>query len=34
MANLQIKGIDDNFYIKIKEMAASENRSVSKFFFW
>ena len=30
MANLQIKGIDEEFYAKIKEMAASENRSVSQ----
>ena len=30
MANLQIKGIEDNLYKKIKEMAASENRSVSQ----
>ena len=30
MANLQIKGIEDNLYEKIKKMAASENRSVSQ----
>ena len=30
MANLQIKGIEDKFYSQIKEMAASENRSVSQ----
>lgn len=30
MANLQIKGIDDDFYDLIKEIAASENRSVSQ----
>jgi hypothetical protein len=30
MVNLQIKGIEDNLYKKIKEMAASENRSVSQ----
>ena len=30
MANLQIKSIEDDFYAKIKEMAASENRSVSQ----
>ena len=30
MANLQIKGIEDKFYLQIKEMAASENRSVSQ----
>ncbi|MCH7732221.1 MAG: hypothetical protein IIB44_06860 [Candidatus Marinimicrobia bacterium] len=30
MANLQIKGIDDKFYSQIKEMATSENRSVSQ----
>lgn len=30
MANLQIKGIDDAFYQKIKDMAAAENRSVSQ----
>ena len=30
MANLQIKGIEDNLYKKIKKMAASENRSVSQ----
>jgi len=30
MANLQIKGIDNNFYSQIKELAASENRSISQ----
>ncbi|MFH0976148.1 MAG: hypothetical protein V1874_10240 [Spirochaetota bacterium] len=30
VANLQIKGIEDKFYSKIKKMAASENRSVSQ----
>lgn len=30
MANLQIKGIDDDLYKKIKEIAASENRAVSQ----
>ena len=30
MANLQIKGIDETLYSRIKEMAASENRSVSQ----
>ena len=30
MANLQIKGIEDEFYQKIKEMAAAQNRSVSQ----
>lgn len=30
MANLQIKGIEDALYKKIKEMAASENRPVSQ----
>lgn len=30
MANLQIKGIDDNLYEQIKILAASENRSVSQ----
>ena len=30
MANLQIKGIDDVLYAQIKELAASENRSVSQ----
>jgi hypothetical protein len=30
MANLQIKGIQDAFYAKIKELAAAENRSVSQ----
>jgi plasmid stability protein len=30
MANLQIKGIDDEIYANLKFMAASENRSVSQ----
>lgn len=30
MANLQIKGIDDNLYGQIKALAASENRSISQ----
>jgi predicted CopG family antitoxin len=30
MANLQIKGIDDDFYKQIKELAVAENRSVSQ----
>ena len=30
MANLQIKGIDDALYAKIKELAVSENRSISQ----
>jgi len=30
MANLQIKGIDDDLYNEIKNMAASQNRSVSQ----
>jgi hypothetical protein len=30
MANLQIKGIDDVLYSQIKELAASENRSISQ----
>ncbi|UCH23172.1 MAG: hypothetical protein JSU83_08195 [Deltaproteobacteria bacterium] len=30
MANLQIKGIDDQLYAQLKELAASENRSVSQ----
>ena len=30
MANLQIKGIDDQLYARIKELAAAENRSVSQ----
>jgi len=30
MANLQIKGIDNDFYLQIKKMAASESRSVSQ----
>ncbi len=30
MANLQIKGMDDNLYKRLKVIAASENRSVSQ----
>jgi hypothetical protein len=30
MANLQIKGIEDNLYSEIKSLAAAENRSVSQ----
>jgi len=30
MANLQIKGIDDELYYVIKKLAASEQRSVSQ----
>jgi len=30
MANLQIKGMDDDLYAKLKEAAASENRSISQ----
>ncbi len=30
MANLQIKGIEDALYAQIKDLAASENRSVSQ----
>ena len=30
VANLQIKGIDDALYTQLKELAASENRSVSQ----
>jgi len=30
MANLQIKGIDDDLYREIKRMAASEKRSISQ----
>jgi hypothetical protein len=30
VANLQIKGIDDVLYTQIKELAASENRSISQ----
>jgi hypothetical protein len=30
MANLQIKGIDDDLYGQIKDLAVSENRSVSQ----
>ncbi len=30
MANLQIKGMDDDLYARLKETAASENRSVNQ----
>ena len=30
MANLQIKGMDDDLYKHIKELAAMENRSISQ----
>ncbi len=30
MANLQIKGIDENLYAQIKKLAAAERRSVSQ----
>lgn len=30
MANLQIKGIDDELYNEIKKLAASEKRSISQ----
>jgi len=30
MANLQIKGIDDEIYTELKKMASEENRSVSQ----
>lgn len=30
MANLQIKGIEDALYDQIKDIAASENRSISQ----
>jgi hypothetical protein len=30
MANLQVKGIDNELYEELKEMAAEENRSVSQ----
>ncbi len=30
MANLQIKGMDDNLYADLKDLAASENRSISQ----
>ena len=30
MANLQIKGMDDDLYADLKDLAASENRSVSQ----
>ncbi len=30
MANLQIKGVDENLYAQIKKLAAAENRSISQ----
>ena len=30
MANLQIKGMNDDFYTQIKVLAGSENRSISQ----
>jgi len=30
MANLQIKGMDDTLYASLKDLAASENRSISQ----
>ena len=30
MANLQIKGMDDDLYAQLKLLAASENRSISQ----
>lgn len=30
MANLQIKGIDDDLYSEIKKLAVGENRSISQ----
>jgi len=30
MANLQIKGIDEEIYAELKKLAAAENRSVSQ----
>lgn len=30
MANLQIKGMDDHLYERLREMAAAHNRSVSQ----
>jgi len=30
MANLQIKGMDDELYSSLKQLAASENRSISQ----
>lgn len=30
MANLQIKGIDDGLYSSLKDLASSENRSISQ----
>ena len=30
MANLQIKGMNDEFYAQIKALAGSENRSISQ----
>ncbi|GAB6192364.1 hypothetical protein [Desulfocastanea catecholica] len=30
MANLQVKGIDDDLYDKLKKLALNENRSISQ----
>jgi hypothetical protein len=30
MANLQIKGMDDDLYAQLKSLAAAENRSISQ----
>jgi hypothetical protein len=30
MANLQIKGMDDDLYAQLKSLAANENRSISQ----
>lgn len=30
MANLQVKGVDDDFYESLKALAGAENRSVSQ----
>lgn len=30
MANLQVKGMDDNLYAQLKDLATAENRSVSQ----
>ncbi len=30
MANLQVKGIEDNLYAQLKELATAENRSISQ----
>jgi len=30
MADLQIKGMDDELYANLKDLAASENRSISQ----